>query len=96
MQEAGQQEVACQRNYMAVMSNIMSDEDFSKLSEEGFEPGSTEIETVVTIVDEIKATLAKSGVEIKGYTDTLDSKNWKKLQVAKHRLLLLSKKLEEK
>ncbi|NTV79766.1 MAG: hypothetical protein HGA25_11710, partial [Clostridiales bacterium] len=31
MQEVGQQDVACQRNYMAVMSNTMSDEDFSKL-----------------------------------------------------------------
>ena len=95
MQEAGQQEVACQRNYMAVMSNIMSDEDFSKLSEEGFEPGSTEIETVVTIVDEIKATLAKSGVEIKGYTDTLDSKKLEEITGSKAQAAAVEQKLEE-
>jgi len=95
MQEAGQQEVACQRDYMAVMSNIMSDEDFSKLSEEGFDPGSTEIETVVTIVDEIKATLAKSGVEIKGYTDTLDAKKLEEITGSKVQAAAVEQKLEE-
>ena len=32
-----------------------------------------DIETVVTIIDRIKAELAKSGVHITGYTDDLDS-----------------------
>ena len=72
MQDAGQMDVATQRNYMAVMSNIMSDEDFAKLQEEGYHPGNTEIETVVTIVDEIKAALVKGGKNISGYTDDLD------------------------
>ena len=72
MQEAGTQDLTWQRNYMAVMSNSMSDEDFARLQEEGFHPGSTEIETVVTIVDQIKAVMAQSGVEVTGYTDTLD------------------------
>ena len=71
MAEAGQQDIAARRNYMAVMSNSMSDEDFAKLQEEGFHPGSTDIETVVTIVDEIKAALAKGGVQVDGYTDTI-------------------------
>lgn len=72
MQDAGQVDVATQKNYMAVMSNTMSDEDFAKLQEEGYHPGNTEIETVVTIVDEIKAALAKGGKNIAGYTDDLD------------------------
>lgn len=72
MLDAGQVDVATQRNYMAVMSNTMSDEDFAKLQEEGYHPGDTEIETVVTIVDEIKAALAKGGKNIAGYTDDLD------------------------
>lgn len=72
MQEAGQQEITARRNYMAVMSNSMSDEDFAKLQEGGFHPGSTDIETVVTIVDHIKAALMKGGTEIVGYTDTLN------------------------
>lgn len=73
MQEAKRQDVVWQKNYMAVMSNSMSDEDFAKLQEEGFNPGSTEIETVVTIVDEIKANMALAGVEVAGYTDDIDS-----------------------
>lgn len=71
MAEAGQQDITARRNYMAVMSNSMSDEDFAKLQEEGFHPESTDIETVVTIVDEIKAALAKGGVQVEGYTDTI-------------------------
>lgn len=72
MRDAGQIDVATQRNYMAVMSNTMSDEDFARLQEEGYHPGSMEMETVVTIVDEIKAALAKGGQNIVGYTDDLD------------------------
>ena len=72
MQDAGQTDVATQKEYMVVMSNVMSDEDFAKLQEEGYQPGSTELETVVTIVDEIKAALVKGGSSIAGYTDDLD------------------------
>lgn len=72
MQDAGQMDVATQKNYMVVMSNIMSDEDFAKLQEEGYHPGNTEIEKVVTIVDEIKAALVRGGNNIVGYTDDLD------------------------
>lgn len=74
MQEAGQQDITARRNYMAVMSNSMSDEDFARLQRDGFHPGSTEIETVVTIVDHIKTALMKGGTSIVGYTDTLGDK----------------------
>ncbi len=73
MQEAQLTDVATQRNYMAVMSNSMSDEDFAKMMKEGANPNDMDIETVVTIIDRIKAELAKSGVHITGYTDDLDS-----------------------
>ncbi len=72
MQDAGQMDVATQRNYMAVMSNTMSDEDFARLQKEGYHPGNTEVGTVVTIVDEIKAALVRGGKNIAGYTDSLD------------------------
>ena len=72
MQDAGLIDVTTQKNYMAVMSNTMSDEDFAKLQEEGYHPGSAEMEQVVTIVDEIKAALVKGGQNITGYTDDLD------------------------
>ncbi len=61
------------RDYMTVMSNSMSEEDFARLQKEGCSPMDTEIEEVVTIVDKIKAELAKAGVEVVGYTDTLDA-----------------------
>ncbi len=79
MQEAGQQDITARRNYMAVMSNSMSDEDFAKLQEEGFHPGSTDIETVVTIVDHIKTALLKGGTQVAGYTDTIDAAQLKEI-----------------
>ena len=72
MLEAGQVDITNRRNYMAVMSNSMSDEDFARLQRDGVHPGSTEIETVVTIVDHIKAALMKGGTQVAGYTDTID------------------------
>ncbi len=72
MQDAQGTDVATQRNYMAVMSNSMSTEDFSKLLKEGVNPNDTEIETVVTIVDRMKAELVQAGVSVSGYTDSLD------------------------
>lgn len=72
MLDAANQDVALQRDYMAVMSNCVSEEDFARLQEEGFDPGSADLGTVVTIVDRIKAALAQGGTQIIGYTDTLD------------------------
>lgn len=74
MQQAGLVDVATQRDYMTVMSNCMSEEDFARLKEEGYQPGNMEIEEVVTIVDTIKAELLKGGTQIAGYTDDLDAK----------------------
>ena len=72
MMEAGRQNVDLTRDYMTVMSNSMSEEDFAKLQENGYQVGSTEVETAVTIVDKIKASMLEAGVSISGYTDTLD------------------------
>ena len=79
MLTAGEQDFANRRNYMAVMSNCTSDEDFAKLYEEGFHPGSTDIETVVTIVDHIKAAMMKGGTQVTGYTDTVDKEALKNI-----------------
>ena len=73
MQEAQVTDVTMQRNYMTVMSNSMSTEDFSKMLEEGVNPNDMDIEEVVTIVDRIKAELVKSGTHVAGYTDDLDN-----------------------
>lgn len=59
------------RNFNAVMSNSMSGKDFLAMEEEGFDVYSLEPEEVVTILDEIKVNLARSGKQIAGYNDDL-------------------------
>lgn len=73
MQDAMATDVIAQHNYMAVMSNSMSTEDFSEMLKEGADPNDMDVETVVTIVDRIKAELMKSGMSVIGYTDNIDS-----------------------
>lgn len=73
MQEAGQIDVATQRDYMTVMSNTMSEEDFNRMMEDGYHVGDMDIEEVVTIVDKIKAELIKGGTQVVGYTDQIDA-----------------------
>lgn len=72
MQSAASEDITQYRNYMAVMSNSMSEEDFAELVKEGYNPNDTEIDTAVTIVDTIKAELLKAGVSVAGYTDNLN------------------------
>ncbi|MDE7285021.1 MAG: hypothetical protein K2N85_15775, partial [Lachnospiraceae bacterium] len=72
MQIAGQTDIAMQRDYITVMSNSMSTDDFKKMTQDGYHVGDMEAEEVVTILDNIKAELAKSGVQIEGYTDQID------------------------
>ena len=71
MKNAGAVDVNTNRNYMTVMSNSLSDEDYGELIKEGYKPEETSVETTVTVVDEIKAKLAQSGVIIEGYNDDL-------------------------
>ena len=73
MQAAGGSDVTLYRNYMTVMSNSMSDEDFGKLLEEGYHPSDMDLDAEVTILDTIKAELVKAGVNITGYTDDVDA-----------------------
>ena len=71
-QDAENANVALQQDYMTLMSHTMSQEDYAKACEEGFDPGELDQDTAVTIVDKIKAELARSGQQIAGYTDDLD------------------------
>ncbi len=59
------------RNQMVVLSNTMSPEDYNKLQEAGFSLSETDSHTIITVTDEIKAVLAKAGVDISVYGDTL-------------------------
>ena len=57
---------------MTVMAHTMSDEDFAKMAEEGYDPSQMDPRDAVTILDKIKAELVKAGRRVAGYTDTLD------------------------
>lgn len=71
--KASVKDVSLEHNALAVMSNSMSGEDFSKITEDGFQAADIEPGETVTILDKIKTTLAKSGVDIPGYTDDLST-----------------------
>ena len=60
------------RNQLTVMSHTMSEEDFAKMQEEGYDPSEIEPEEAVTILDKIKSELVKAGVHVAGYTDSMD------------------------
>lgn len=73
LNEASSYDAKNSKNYMVVMSNTLSDEDYKKLQENGGNPGDYEPGEMVTVIDEIKVTLARAGVHIAGYTDDLDT-----------------------
>ncbi|MDR2889913.1 MAG: DUF6240 domain-containing protein [Lachnospiraceae bacterium] len=79
MQEIGQEDITTRRNYMAIMSNTMSEEDFAQLQKDGVDPNNTDIETVVTIVDHIKVALLQGGTQVAGYTDDLDARQFEEI-----------------
>ena len=71
--EAGSIDAASDKNYRIVLSNMMSAKDYAKACEEGFDCYSLDPDDTVTILDRIKAEVAKSGDVIVGYNDSLDS-----------------------
>lgn len=71
-QEAGNADVGISQDYMTVMSHTLSEEDYAKAKEEGFDFGNMNPEETVTIVDKIKAELVRSGKSVAGYTDDID------------------------
>lgn len=72
MQSLGSQvDIQVQRDYMTVMSNIVSTEDFNKMMKDGFDPSKIDPQQYVTIVDHIKAEMAKSGNVVAGYNDDM-------------------------
>lgn len=68
---SGQMSAADRKNQMAVLSNTLTPEDYKKAQEEGFSLHSTDSGTIVTVTDEIKAQLAKAGVDVSGMGGSL-------------------------
>ena len=71
MASAQVQDVTMQRNYMAVMSNSMSADDFAELSKDGINPLNTRLDEVVTSLDRLKIKMAESGQTIAGFNDNI-------------------------
>lgn len=71
MMSAQATDLEARRDYMTVMSNCVSDEDFAKMQKDGFDPGDVDFTDTVTILDHIKTAMIKGGAEVKGYTDTI-------------------------
>lgn len=53
--------VETQKNYLSVMANTMTEEDFQKLKEEGYSLTDADVEEIVTVVDEIRIRMAAGG-----------------------------------
>ena len=81
--EAQNTESSIRHNYMSVMANTLSPEDFAKGAEEGFDFSETNSEETVTILDKIKASLLQSGKEIVGFTDDLSASQLEKITGSK-------------
>lgn len=60
------------KDYRILMAHTMSEEDYGRLCQEGFPLRQMEPREAVTILDRIKAEVAKSGSQIAGYNDDLD------------------------
>lgn len=61
-------------NQLAVYANTTSASDLQKMQEEGFDPMSTDVHTMVTVVDRIKMALAKGGADISSMGGLSDAK----------------------
>ncbi len=72
LQDVGVTDVETQVKYLTVMSNTMSSEDFGRLIEDGFNPARMPAGESVSNLDRIKVKLARAGVHVAGFTDTVD------------------------
>ncbi len=73
-QEAENMEAQLLQEKMRIVSNTVTPSDCGKMDEEGFPLNDTEVETVVTVTDKIKMELAKAGVDISVFGDTMDGR----------------------
>ncbi|MBU5429043.1 hypothetical protein KQI22_03035 [Kineothrix sp. MSJ-39] len=65
-------DTASLKDYMTVMANTMSADDYQALVKDGINPGRIEAGDAVTIMDHIKAEMAKAGTVITGFNSSDD------------------------
>lgn len=66
-------------NFDVVMSHTMSQEDYAKAKEDGFDMRDLDPSEAVTILDKVKTVLAQSGQIIDGFNDDLDAETLKNI-----------------
>lgn len=71
LQEDSGMSAEARRNQMAVLVNTLSPQDLKEAQKEGYSLSDMDSHQVVTVTDKIKAALAKAGVDISGYGDSL-------------------------
>ena len=64
-------DATARKNQMAVLAHTTSEEDYAKMQKEGFSLDATSGGTVVTVIDKIKAQIAKGGGDISCFGDGL-------------------------
>ena len=83
------------RNQMAVIANTTSLKDLKEMEKEGFSILDSDSQTITTVIDEIKANLAKMGVDISGYGDSLSLEQLEELTGSKFTANQISNMLED-
>ncbi|MBR1642003.1 MAG: hypothetical protein IJ683_06760 [Butyrivibrio sp.] len=78
-QMAENKDVFSEHNFMALMANTMSEEDYNRALEDGFDLKDLNGKDAVTIVDKIKSVLLESGEVVAGYNDDLSIDKLKKI-----------------
>lgn len=95
MQKLGATDLSVMRDYLTVMSNTMSAEDFHKLQEEGYDPSNMDVKDSVTIIDHIKAALLKGGTVVEGFTTDINKDVLKDITGSETMAVSLEKALEK-
>ncbi len=78
-QMAENTDVQNRHNFMALLSNTMSEEDYAKALEDGVDIKDINSSEAVSIVDKIKSILLESGEVVAGFNDDLSLEKLKKI-----------------
>lgn len=84
------------KDYLAVMANTLSEEDYAEMLKEGHKPEESEGKDSANTLDKIKTKLAESGVIIKGYNDDLSAEEIEEILGSKVAAEALIKEFSER
>lgn len=78
-QEAGNLNVDAIKKHMSVLCNTLTTVDAEELQGQGYSLNDTDVEAIVTVMDKIKAELAKGGMDISIFGDDLSMEQMEKI-----------------